>query len=112
MNWLIKLAGKWLIGRRSKLAGVGCFAMFALGVAVNVRPDLLPMVDVMSWDQTGAWFLAGLAAFGLAGKADKAIEAVKQNTEAVENGNTILTEKQIIVTPPLTDEQREVLNNP
>jgi len=117
MNWLIKLASKWLIGRRSKLAGIGCFCMAALGIVVNIRPDLLPMVDVMSWDQTGGWIVAGMAAFGLSGKADKLIEATKENTEAVKeipNANVQGTEgqaQQRCITPELTDEQRAAINS-
>jgi len=114
MNLLIKWASKWASGKRTKAAGVCAFALALLGVAINIDPTLLPMVDVMSWDAIGGWVVFGFACFGLGGKADKAIEAVKENTEAVKeagNANSGITgQTQSTATDELTEEQRDNLN--
>jgi len=103
MGWIIGKIGKLFVGHRTRIGGVGAILMGVIGAINMLWPDTVPGMEPMTTTEIGAWFTGGFAALGIGGKVDK-------NTEAVKNGNATLAEKPaVIVTPELTDEQRELI---
>lgn len=77
MNWikdrLLAWLGKKLDGKKTYLAGVGFILIGIAGVVARMYPDAgLPESD---WDSISGYFAAGLGAFGLGHKGEKAIAA-------------------------------------
>lgn len=110
MNWLLTkvlgFVGKKLDGYRMKIGGIGGI-LFGLVGAINIMfPGTIPGVE-LSVNEVVGYFSGGFAVFGYAGKLDKNTAAIK------ESGNVLqvsTAEPQGIISPDLTEDQRNALN--